>query len=228
MTPLERELEGKTVTGDPDTLALLLPSFHPITETAAYPYTPKALYIGKNVPNLKRRLEQNHESYIWVRTSGEVDLQTNSALLTAALKNHDKTPTEKQKETIDTLEPQDAKPAIQRALLTGKVTLPEQLESSTWKLFESIPGPQTEMIRTLLRTLESTPPPQVEASLLTMLLRVRDVKDQEVKPVYKKLLEQTNMKIGRNIQKAVRAYAQENKRIKELALVELLLELRGR
>lgn len=228
MTPAERALINHTVSGDPDLITLLAPNHTPVEDTQPYPFTPHVIYIGKNTPNLKRRLENNHETHIWVRPNGEINLSTNAAILEHALLNHNKKPTEKQKQVINTMEPQDAKPAIQRALLTGKVALPEQLESSTWELFASIPGPQTDMLRALLTTLEQAPAPQVEASLFTMLLRVRDVKDQEVKPAYKKLLEQASTKIGRNIQKAVRNHAQQTKRIPELALVELLLELRGR
>ena len=68
---------------------------------------------------------------------------------------------------------------------------------SVYELFKSVPGSQIDMIKTLFKITEVLPVQVVESSLLTFLLRVKDVDDQEVSPQYKKLLLQCSMRIGR-------------------------------
>ena len=113
--------------------------------------------------------------------------------------------------------------------LTGKFPIKvDQTESSVYDLFKAIPGPQNDLLKVLLSLMQDLPVNVVESSLLTMLTRVKEIDDQEVSVQYKKLLLQCSTKIGPNIKSAVRAYAQDTRTKRELALVNLLLQMRGR
>lgn len=201
MTPVELYLSGKTVsTSLPDQLQILLPSFKVIQDTQPYPYVPNALYIGPNQPSLRKKLHSNHQNVVQVTKNGEIQLETPSQWVSLALINHSRKLTERQAVILDALSLDDSKEIIQSALILGKVTgLPTDENVSIYELFQTLPGPQTELIRTLLTLLEHQPTPIIESSLLTMILRVKDLEEQEVSPKYRKLLEQTAMKIRKNI-----------------------------
>jgi len=228
MTPIELHLSGKALTVScPDTLVWLLPTFQPISATAAY-YDRPVLYTGPVKQDTRAKLQSVAPAYVFLVHHGEITIKTNSQWLQVALMNHNKRPTDKQSAHADELDWSVFKPILQRALLTGKVSLgSEKAETSIYQLFQSLAAPLNELCQCLFTALSHQPLPQVESSIFTMLSRLNDPDSQSVSPQYRKLLNQLSLKIKDNIVPATRNYISDTKTLSELALLKYLLELRG-
>lgn len=58
---------NKTVkTNRVDMLSSLIPYYAKIDELPPYPTVKRVLFTGKNLPNLRKRLEESYESYVMV------------------------------------------------------------------------------------------------------------------------------------------------------------------
>lgn len=223
-------LHNKTVkTDNVDLLIAMFPEYVPREELPPFPSSPYVLYTGKLLPQTKHRLAQEYQSYIAVAKMGEVPLVTQVDWIRFVLGKWGKKPSQKLEELCESIDIATLEPMLKIAWVTGKFPLKVQEDDLTvYDLFKAVPGPQHELIEVFMNLSRSLPFNVVESSLLTFLSRVSTVEEQEVKVGYKKLLLQCSVKIGANIKPSVRKYALDVRTNRELAMIELLLSLRGR
>lgn len=221
---------NKTVaTIDQGLLIALASGYKPTYEWEPYPSSKRILFLGRTLPNLKQRLERTYESFIQVTSSGEIRLTNNTEIITFVLSRHDKKPAQNLLDLVETLDDKELHYYAKQTWVTGKFPIKITKDTpSIYDLYRTIPGPQLEMIRQLLKILEELPHNVVESSLLTLLLRVKEIDEQEVSPRYKMLLSQINTQMGRRLVPAVTKYAELTGLSKELSLIYLLTTLRGR
>lgn len=216
-------------TDRPDLLVAFFPDYMPVQELPPYPVTDRVLFLGKLLPQTTARLTREYVSYITTAQVSKVQLVQPIEWLRLVFDKWGKTPTKKLEELCESMDMDSLEPYLKIAWITGKFPLSiKDDDVSVYELFKAIPGPQNDLISTYLKVVGSLPFNVVESSVLTFLSRVSAVDEQEVSVQYKKLLLQCSVKIGANIKPSVRKYANDTRTKRELALLELLLSLRGR
>lgn len=212
---------------DSSILAALAPYYRMTDELEPYSIGGRILYTGRNIPNLRSRLEREYESYILVSRVGEIDISTKEKLVDFVYSRFDREPPKKVKEICTNLDEREVESLMKITWNTGKFPIKGvEGELSIYDLYKALPGPQRNLIETYIKVIEQMPVYIVESSLLTMLLRVKDIENQDVSPHYLKLLRQISMRVGDKIEPVMRRYAKRNT-LAEANLLCALLELRG-
>lgn len=221
---------NKTVkTSRVDMLSALLPYYPKVEELPPFPTSKRILFTGKNLPNLRKRLEDNYESYVMLSQAGEIDLSNTVSLVKFVYSRFDKEPPQKVLDLCESMSQEEVESMMKQTWVTGKFPIKiVATDLSIYDLYKTIPGPQREMIKTLLQITDQLPINVVESSILTLLARVKDLGDQEVSVHYKKLLNQISTKVGDRIPKVIRKYSKDMDMNREIALMTMLLNLRGR
>lgn len=161
--------------------------------------------------------------------AGEIDLTTTNSLVKFVYSRFGKEPPQKVLDLCESLSQEEVEEAMKQTWVTGKFPIRmAATDMSIYDLYKTIPGPQKEMMETYLKIIDQLPINVIESSLLTLLTRVKDIDEQEVSVSYKKLLNQVATKAGDKIPRVVRKYAKVVDGNRELALMNMLLELRGR
>lgn len=221
-------LEGKTVSiKDPSLLQFFYPEFEIKDKLSFLDSDKKVIYVGKIRPNLKSYLQQNTKEFINTVGKVDVDLTIPSNLVDFVYSRHGKTPPNTVKESLDLLDEEEILYCCKIVWVSGRWPYAAgDSDLTIYNLFQATTGSTKELLQTYFKLISQIPFYIVESSFMTFLMRAKTVEDQEVSPVYKRLLKSFYTKSGNKISKAVFQYMQKDKLRDELRFLELLLGLR--
>lgn len=219
------ELNGLNVkTDDVGKIHFFYPDFVIKDELTFSDLDNKIIWVGKKKD--KEWLERNTKDFI--NTTGIPDLVfdreswVDLALVRAKARNS-KSNILKSAEDLDD---EDFFNHLKIFTVTKKWELKYDESETIYNLFKALVSSRGEAIQFYFRLIDNYPPAIIESSLLTFLVRVKNINEQNVSPEYMRLLKQANQVMKDKIKGAVMNLSRSTVLRDELSMLNLITDLR--
>lgn len=218
---------GKTVKCDIGLISFFYPDYIPVTEVSFLNMEDKVIYVGKWKAGLVEKLRANTKEFINTVGKPEVDFSNRTTLIEFVYAKWKREVPKKLRDLISELSDDEFIYSCKCLWVSGKWPYSvDENEMTVYNLFLSMNDSVQENLRVLIALLDKYPTPVIASSFVTFLSRVMDLDAQEVNPRYKQVLKQFYQRSANKIKPAVRRYSLMGDVRQEVALVDLILQVR--
>ena len=222
-------MKGKIVsTDDVALLSFFYPDFRIRQRITPPDLEENIIYTGSVKAGTKEYLFSHTKAFIIASSgSGELDITTNEGLAKWVFEKKGKTLTESLEEYIQTIDSETLINQLKVLWLTGRWYKNGTGDTTLFQLFKDTLEGKKALITTYFKLQEVYPVAVIEASFLTFLTRVADLKNQSVSSYYMSLLIRANKRYGNTLSKALMSsFVTRSKYLRDdVALLRLLLEV---
>lgn len=221
-------LRGKVVNiENPELLQFFYPEFQIKDNLSFQDKDRKIIYIGRVRNKIKEYLNRKTKSYISTVGRVDIDLEEDDKLLEIVYKMKDRKLYKKVKKSIEMLDREELVYALKVFWITGDWIYDyEEDDLTMYNLFKGTTSSMKELLQIYFQLLGKYPFYMIESSFITFLQRTLDIEDQDISPVYRRLLKSFNSKSGDKLKNSMMKYVQKSSLREELRFLDLLINLR--